>query len=73
MQTIRTSPLLLILGITLFLFSCVSQKKFVAAKSDLSKENETLTSYESKLASLDEQETERAGRYGRLADSKIHQ
>ncbi|HEX4876489.1 MAG TPA: hypothetical protein VFV31_07425, partial [Chitinophagaceae bacterium] len=55
MQTIRTSRLLLIPGIILFLFSCVSQKKFVAAKSDLTKENETLTSYESKLTSLDEQ------------------
>ena len=55
MQTIRTFRLLLILGIMFSLFSCVSQKKFVAAKSDLSKENETLTSYEAKLATLDEQ------------------
>ena len=55
MQNIRTSRLLLILGIMFSLFSCISQKKFVAAKSDLSKENETLASYEAKLATLDEQ------------------
>lgn len=55
MQTIRTFRLLLILGIMCSLFSCISQKKFVVAKSDLSKENETLISYEAKLATLDEQ------------------
>lgn len=55
MQTIRTFHLLLILGVMLSLFSCISQKKFVAAKSDLSKENETHASYEAKLATLDEQ------------------
>jgi flagellar motor protein MotB len=68
MQTIRTSPLLLILGITLFLFSCVSQKKFVAAKSDLTKENETLTSYESKMTSLDGQRAKKQ-QQNELADT----
>lgn len=68
MQTIRTSRLLLIPGITLFLFSCVSQKKFVAAKTDLSKENETLNSYESKLVSLDEQRAKKQ-QQNELADT----
>ena len=68
MQTIRTSPLLLILGIALSLFSCVSQKKFVAAKNDLTKENETLTSYESKLISLDEQRVKKQ-QQNELADT----
>lgn len=68
MQTIRTSRLLLIPGITLFLFSCVSQKKFVAAKTDLSKENETLNSYESKLVSLDQQRAKKQ-QQNELADT----
>lgn len=68
MQTIRTSRLLLIPGVTLFLFSCVSQKKFVAAKTDLSKENETLNSYESKLVSLDEQRAKKQ-QQNELADT----
>lgn len=68
MQNIRTSRLLLIPGITFLLFSCVSQKKFVAAKSDLTKENETLTSYESKLTSLDEQRAKKQ-QQNELADT----